>query len=68
MKTESITEEKTITLQDLRNVLNKMLFYKRSWGYMAQDISGNLCFFDSEPSFGGAYITKEDILSYIDSY
>jgi hypothetical protein len=61
-------EEKTISLQDLQNVLYKMDFYKRKNGYIAHDLSGRLCFFDSEPSFGGAYVTRQDILNYINQY
>ena len=67
-KHDTIQEEKKVTLQDLQNVLNKMDFYKRTWGFIAHDLSGTLTFFDSEPSFGGAYVTREDILQYINEY
>jgi hypothetical protein len=69
MKTTGIkTEEKKVTLKELQNILYKMDFYKRTWGFIAHDLSGDLTFFDVEPSFGGAYITREDILTYINEY
>jgi hypothetical protein len=71
MKTGNIPQEETstpVTLEELQNVLYKMNFYKREWGFIANDLSGKLTFFDSEPSFGGAYVTKEDILNYIQEY
>lgn len=61
-------EEKKVTLEELQAVLYKMDFYKRNCGFIANDSSGNLCFFDSEPSFGGAFVTREDILTYINEY
>jgi hypothetical protein len=66
MKTQ--TEEKKVTLKELQNVLFKMDFYNRTWGFIANDINGDLTFFDSEPSFGGAYVSREDILNYINEY
>ena len=61
-------EPKKVTLDELRNVLYKMDFYNRESGYISSDIFGKLAFFDSEPSFGGAFITREDILHYINTY
>jgi len=55
-------------LSDLKNILYKMDFYKRESGYIAEDIFGSLTFFDSEPSFGGAFITREDIIHYINTF
>jgi hypothetical protein len=65
---ETTTENKKITVQDLQSVLYKMDFYKRTAGYIAHDLNGTLTFFDSEPSFGGAYVTRENILEYIAEY
>jgi hypothetical protein len=48
MKTET-TESKQITVEDLQAVLYKMDFYKRTAGYIAHDLKGNLTFFDSNP-------------------
>jgi hypothetical protein len=62
------TEEKKVTLKELQNVLFKMDFYNRTWGFIANDFNGDLAFFDSEPSFGGAYVSREDILNYINEY
>ena len=62
------SETKKVTLKELVDVLYKMDFYKRKCGFIANDLSGTLCFFDSEPSFGGAFITKKDILTYINEY
>jgi hypothetical protein len=53
------------TLNDLKNILYKMDFYKRESGFISHDYFGNIAFFDSEPSYGGAFITREDILRYI---
>ena len=45
-----------------------MDYYNRTAGFIAHDLSGKLTFFDAEPSFGGAYVTREDILEYIREY
>jgi hypothetical protein len=69
MNTATQTEETNkVTLQDLKDILCKMDFYKRTAGFIAHDLSGKLTFFDAEPSFGGAYVTREDILEYINEY
>lgn len=60
--------EDKITLEELQGVLYKMDFYKREQGFIAKDLSGKLNFFDSEPSFGGAFITREDIIKFINEY
>ena len=52
----------------LKNILYKMDYYKRESGYIAEDILDNLTFFDSEPSFGGAFVTREDILDFIEVF
>jgi hypothetical protein len=68
MTNEITTTENQVTLNDLQNVLNKMDFYNRKDGFIANDMFGNLTFFDVEPSFGGAYVTREDILEFINNY
>lgn len=69
MKTTISTEEiKKVTLQDLQNILYKMDKYNRTCGFMAHDLSGTLTFFDIEPSFGGVFITRDNILQYINEY
>ena len=55
-------------LSELKNILYKMDYYKRESGYIAEDILDNLTFFDSEPSFGGAFVTREDILDFIEVF
>lgn len=57
-----------VSLQDLQNILNTMNQYNRQSGYMAFDNGGKFRFFDSMPSFGGAYVTKEDVEGYIKDY
>lgn len=66
--TTATEETNKVTLQDLQNVLHKMDYYNRTAGFIAHDLSGKLTFFDAEPSFGGAYVTREDILEYIREY
>jgi hypothetical protein len=65
---ETTEETNKVTLQDFKDILNKMDFYKRPDGFIAHDLSGKLTFFDSEPSFGGAYVTRNDILKYIKEF
>ena len=55
---------KPATSDTFKAILNKMDYYKRAFGYMAYDNSGELTFFDSEPSFGGAYVTRDEVVSY----
>jgi hypothetical protein len=57
-----------VSLRELQSVLEKMNFYKREQGYIAKNLFGKLEFFDAEPSFGGAPVTKADILHYIQEY
>jgi hypothetical protein len=64
----SNTENRIITLAELKNIYYKMDYYNRDSGYMAIDLSNELNFYDSEPSFGGVFITKENILNYISDY
>lgn len=59
------TPETQITLMEMYDILYQMMFYNRTSGYIAHDLSGTLCFFDSEPSFGGAYITREQIIKFV---
>lgn len=57
-----------VSLQELQGVLNTMNQYNRQSGYMAFDNGGKFRFFDSMPSFGGAYVTKEDVEGYVRDY
>lgn len=59
------TQSKKLTLKGVQAVLYKMDFYNRTSGYIAHDSFGDLTFFDSEPSFGGSYVTRDMILYYI---
>ena len=68
MDTTTTENSQAVTLNDLKSVLEKMNYYKLKAGYMAFDLSGKLEIFVSEPSFGGAYVTKSDVLSFIASY
>jgi hypothetical protein len=60
--------EKKVTLQELQDVLETMNFYNRENGYIAVDSKGVLKFYDAMPSFAGAYVTKQDIINYINNY
>jgi hypothetical protein len=60
--------EKKVTLQELQDVLKTMNLHNRENGYIAVDSKGVLKFYDAMPSFGGAYVTKQDIISYINNY
>jgi hypothetical protein len=53
---------KKLTLSGVKAVLYKMDFYNRNSGYIAYDSFGDLTFFDSEPSFGGSFVTRDMIL------
>lgn len=66
--TNNSNEEKKVTLRDLQSVLERMQFYNRNFGFIAYDLSGKIAFFDSEPSFGGVYVTREDIIRYIKEF
>lgn len=57
-----------ITKQDLQNVLNIMIRYRKLNGYFGPDESGKVQFYDSEPSFGAAFVTLKDIKRYIKNY
>lgn len=50
-----------ISLKELEYVKNVMTANKRSNGFLSVTPAGKVEFFDSEPSFGGAAITIEDI-------
>lgn len=54
--------------EDLQNVLDTMRFLRRESGYVAVDEENKLRFFESEPIQGSAFITREDILWFIDNY
>jgi hypothetical protein len=61
------TEQK-VALKMLQDVLQTMNFYNRENGYIAVDSKGVLKFYDAMPSFSGAYVTKQDIINYINNY
>jgi len=61
------TEQK-VTLQELQDVLKTMNLHNRENGYIAVDSKGVLKFYDAMPSFAGAYVTKQDIINYINNY
>lgn len=50
--------DRELSIAELRYILDKMNFYRRSSGYIADTPDGRMEFFDSKPSFGGAYVTK----------
>jgi len=60
--------EKKVTLQELQDVLKTMNLHNRENGYIAVDSKGVLKFYDAMPSFAGAYVTKQDIINYINNY
>lgn len=60
--------EETITIEELQSILETMNRYNREDGYMAYNNGGKLEFYDSYPFNGGAYITKQDLINYINQY
>lgn len=50
--------DRKLSISELQFILDKMNFYRRSSGYIADTPDGKIEFFDSRPSFGGAYVTK----------
>ena len=61
-------ESVKVSLQDWKNILYKMDYYKHDSGYVSKDEWGDLTYFVSEPSFGGVFITREKVLYYIFNY
>lgn len=61
-------EKQKVSLEDLKSVLEKMKLYKMRVGYMNFDNSGKFNVWQSEPSFGGARVTQEDVQKYINEY
>ena len=49
-----------LTQRDLESALYKMRLYKRKVGWISK-VEGEIYFFDSEPTFGGAMITEQDL-------
>ncbi len=68
LKADVTDVAKKVSIDDLKGVLRDMEQYNRKDGYIAHDNSGQLRFFDSDPSFGGAYVTIDDIKGYIKNY
>jgi hypothetical protein len=62
---------KKVTLKDWQKVLFKMNFYKRPSGFVDYNLFGELTFFDANPKIDGIsafYVTREDVLTYIQQY
>ncbi len=53
-------EEDKLTDNEIHSVINTMVFYNRTDGYIAR-ISGRITFFDMMPSYGAAPITLEQL-------
>jgi hypothetical protein len=67
MKNTKVTERK-VTLDEWQDILKKMNFFGRRSGFVSFDLWGKFTFFDSEPSFGGAPVTRTDVLYNISQY
>ena len=61
-------EERKITLKEWQDVLAVMNRYSRDEGWVDNENLDKLTFFDSQPSTGGAYVTREDVQRYIAQY
>lgn len=61
-------EETKVSLEELQSILKTMNQYKRECGFISVEPQGKLKFYDAEPSFGGAFVTKSDIINYINQY
>ena len=53
-----------IVLAEWEDVLKQMNFHRRESGYVAK-LLRKLTFFDSKPSFGGMYVTKNEVTKII---
>lgn len=62
-----IDTERKITLAELLHVKEIMDFHSRDSGWMSITPAGKVEFFDSEPSFGGAKITRTIINKAIEN-
>lgn len=58
-------ESRNPTLQELKDILVKMDFYKKEAGFIAPVWGGVLTFFEEEPTFGGIPITRDEVLKGI---
>ena len=63
-----MSENRVITKEELCTVYAVMIHYNRTSGYIAIDISDTLRFYDDEPSFGGLYVTLDELSGYIANY
>jgi hypothetical protein len=61
-------EERKITLKEWQDVLAVMNRYTRDDGWVDNENLDKLTFFDSQPSTGGAYVTRDDVKRYIAQY
>jgi hypothetical protein len=66
MEKHSTEDGEKVSLSDMIDILDIMVFYNRKSGYIAHDKSGKLRFYDSEPSCGGALITREQVSKFIE--
>ena len=57
-------KSKKVTVFQMVLVNLEMEKYNRQSGYIAF-VGKDLRFFDSEPSFGGAFITKQQVMDFI---
>lgn len=61
-------KEQKVALKMLQDVLKTMNLHNRENGYIAVDSKNVLKFYDAMPSFGGAFVTKDDIINYIKNF
>ncbi len=58
-----------VAKEELQRVLNTMIRYSRHSGYMGKkDAEDPLRFYDSNPDFGGAFVTREDLVGWIEDF
>lgn len=60
-------KEHTIFKEELKDILNLMIRYNRTDGWIGH-IDHKLRFFDGKPSFPAAFVTIDDIKQYIKEY
>ena len=71
MGEELLEKVEKVTKEELQNVLNTMIRYSRTSGYMTK-IEGKLTFFDGQPfdenNVGGASVTKDELIEWVTQY
>jgi len=63
-----MSQDRVITKEELCTVYAVMVHHNRNCGYIAIDSSDTLRFYDDEPSFGGLYVTLDELSGYIAKY